>query len=180
MKYKVFRCSLVLTGAIAVIMLCIGFNYHHRIASDYKKVLRRINVELPRVTDVESWDNYDRGASRWDCLEHIIKFEECLSTRTISKLERLCVVDKHWTKHHDGDKTIYVYQSEPVWKSDLYFMSCRICEDNARIEYYIDEDEGIFCILVIFVMICITIVGLIIWGVAKIMAKVFENICNTE
>ena len=40
------------------------------------------------IAEVDSWDNYDRGTSRWDCLEHKIKLATPLSEKTINQLER--------------------------------------------------------------------------------------------
>ena len=175
MTRKTIRRILITLGIALLIVPFFFMNMHHRRASDYQKVLKYINIEIPEITHVESINNYDRGSSRWDCLEYELHFES-LPESTVQKLERYCERNSHWTKNDTINKIVYEYRSEPEWESDLYFISCSICEDTAWIEYYIDEDEGIFCILIPFAAIFLGFVGLVVWLLINVIVNIFKKI----
>ena len=175
MKRKTVKLILIITGIALLVVPFFFMKHHHSTASDYKKVLKVVDVELPEIIEVRYTDNYDRGASRWDCLEHFLRFEGSLSENTIQELESRCENDSHWTKDDTGKRTFYEYRSEPLWTSDLYFLSCRIYEDSAWIEYYIDEDEGIFCLLIPIATVFLAFVGFIVWLIIKVILNVFRR-----
>ena len=176
MKRKTVKLILIIIGIALLVVPFFFMNRHHKIAADYKKVLKVVDVELPEIIEVRYTDNYDRGASRWDCLEHFLRFEGSLSESTIQELESRCEKDLHWTKDDTGKRTFYEYTSEPEWRSDLYFLSCRIYEDYAWIEYYIDEDEGIFCFLLPILTIFLTFFGFLLWLSVKVVLSIFNKI----
>ena len=158
MKRKIsFAIGVILLG-----MLVIGSNHHHRVAADYERILRKTHIRLPEVAKVQSWDNYDRGASRWDCLEHKIVFDKWPSQKSIDKMERLCVNNQRWSKEETNGIVYYTFNSAKEWDSDLYFYSICIFENNAHIEYYIDEDEGLFCYLIFIPLLFIWLIVLIL------------------
>ena len=96
MKNRTTKLIIIIAASLMFIIPLLRMNSHHQTAADYKKVLKKIKVELPNASKVESWDNYDRGASRWDCLEHLIEFETKLPRETVEKLEKLCATNRHW------------------------------------------------------------------------------------
>ena len=175
MKRKTVKLILIITGIALLVVPFFFMNRHHKIAADYKKVLKVVDVELPEIIEVQYTDNYDRGASRWDCLEHFLRFECSLPESTIQELESRCEKDSRWTKDDTGKRTFYEYTSEQEWRSDLYFLSCRIYEDYAWIEYYIDEDEGIFCFLIQIAVVFLTFVGFIVWLIIKVILNLFRR-----
>lgn len=178
MKRKTLKLIVIITGIALLVVPFLFMKHHHRTASDYKKVLKVVDVELPEIIEVQYADNYDRGASRWDCLEYFLRFESNLPESTIQEIERRCEKDSHWTKDDTGKRTFYEYRSEPEWTSDLYFLSCRIYEDSAWIEYYIDEDEGIFCFLIPIAVVFLTFVGFILWLIIKVILNLFRRKSN--
>lgn len=93
MKRKTVKLILIITGIALLVVPFFFMKHHHSTASDYKKVLKVVDVELPEIIEVQYTDNYDRGASRWDCLEHFLRFESSLSESTIQELERRCEKD---------------------------------------------------------------------------------------
>ena len=165
MKLKLIKTIFIIIGCYLVYCLVFRSNYHHRTAADYQKIINKLHVNLPDIADVDSWDNYDRGASRWDCLEHSIQFATPLSKKTIKQLERKAA--RSWNKWYQETmqtSVLYSYRSAKIWDSEAYFYQCVIVDDLEKdndhlyIEYYIDEDEVIFNIL--------KYLGLIIlWGI---------------
>ena len=121
MKSRIIKWMFLVLGIVLISTLCYRYRYHHRVASDYERFLNSLRIDLPKVAEAESWDNYDRGASRWDCLEHVIRFENSLSDKTVTKLDRLCERNQRWSKEENPNGTIYEYRSEREWNSDLYF-----------------------------------------------------------
>ena len=175
MKKRTTKLIILIAASLMFIIPLLRMNSHHQTAADYKKVLKKIKVELPNASKVESWDNYDRGASRWDCLEHLIEFETKLPRETVEKLEKLCATNRHWYKHDDGKLIYYEYRSEREWNSDLYFLSCRIYEDKAMIEYNIDEDEGLFVIIIYVLLIFLIIAVFVLWAIVRLIKRLLAR-----
>ena len=114
---KIFKICFWSIGPILLVCLIFRCNYHHRIASDYNRVLDKMNLSLPSVKHVEASDNYDRGASRWDCLEYYIKFESPLPERTIKLLERRTQRSlNNWFREDRQSCIVYTYVSEREWQ----------------------------------------------------------------
>jgi hypothetical protein len=177
MKVKIIKAIFIIIGCYLAYCLVFRSNHHHSTASDYHKIIRKLHVNLPDIADVESWDNYDRGASRWDCLEHKIKFATPLSEKTIMQLDRKAARPwNKWYRECRQTSVLYTYCSEESWESDAYFYHCDIIDDLEGdndclyIEYCIDEDEVLFNIL--------KYLGLIIlWGITyKISMSILKRI----
>lgn len=178
MKRKIVNTLMLIIWFVLAFNLFFLSNYHHRRAADRDRLLRGFCLNLPMIADTESYDNYDRGASRWDCHEYYITFEHDYSDRTIKRLERRCKFNKHWTKElDDNNNPIYVYHSEPEWKSDTYFYACRFEKGKCEIEYYIDEDESIFNILIYGTLL---LLWLIVFAVISLIRLVNENSLKHE
>ena len=159
MKLKLIKAIFIILGCYLAYCLVFRTNYHHRTAADYQKIINKLHVNLPDVASVESCDNYDRGASRWDCLEHMISFASPLSEKTIMQLERKAArFWNKWYKECRQTSVLYTYRSEESWESDEYFYQFVIVDDLVEhndylyVEYYIDEDEVIFNILKYFLI----------------------------
>jgi hypothetical protein len=149
MKRKIVNGVMLVIGIVIAFNLFFMTKYHHKRAADRDGLLSEFNLALPSVAEAESYDNYDRGSSRWDCHEYFITFQGDYSDQTISEFERLCSTSKHWTKEFDSNQNlIYTYRSEPEWESDTYFYKCSFEKGKCQIEYYIDEDEAIFNVLI--------------------------------
>lgn len=154
MKRKTIRVIFIIIGCYLAFCLVFRSNYHHRTAADYQKIINKLHVNLPDIAEVDSWDNYDRGTSRWDCLEHKIKLATPLSEKTINQLERKAARSwNKWYRECCQTSMLYTYRSEESWESDEYFYHCDIVDDlegdndYMYIEYYIDEDEVLFNVL---------------------------------
>ena len=114
---KIFKICFWSIGPILLVCLIFRCNYHHRIASDYNRVLDKMNLSLPSVKHVETSNNYDRGASRWDCLEYYIQFESPLPERTIKQLERRAQRSlNNWFREDRQSCIVYTYVSEREWQ----------------------------------------------------------------
>lgn len=165
MKLKLIKTIFIILGCYLAFCLVFRTNYHHRTAADYQKIINTLHVNLPDIASVESCDNYDRGASRWDCLEHLITFATPLSEKTIIQLERKAARSwNKWYKECRQTSMLYTYRSKESWESDAFFYHCDIIDDLEEdndcmyIEYYVDEDEVIFNILKYFGLI-------LLWGI---------------
>lgn len=168
MKRKILKSIFIVIGVVLLYGLFFRSNYHHRTAADYEKIISKLHVKLPPISQTESWDNSDRGASRWDCHEYLITFDEEYSDRTVKKFERRCKSNKHWEKELDDfDNPIYVYRSEPEWESDTYFYTCRFENKKCHIEYYIDEDEAVFNVLIFGTLLLLWLIVLAISSLVR-------------
>ena len=178
MVRKILKMCFWALGPILLLFLIVRCNYHHRTASDYERVFEKLNVCLPDVKDVEAFDNYDRGASRWDCLEYNIQFDSPLPEKTVRQLERKVRRRQgNWFKESGPTCVVYTYVSEKEWESDLFFLKCQILDDlesdkdSAYIEYYIDEDEAVFNFILIALLVFGMLFGLLIYGVVSAVSS---------
>lgn len=141
------------------------FRPHHSLAQNEANIEKIVKLDLPEVVSVDSQDNLERGASRWDCFTHESLFEERLSEDCIEQLEQLCRVDTlHWSKGKDG---LSYHYTEGDW--DEYSISCSISADRAFVSYYIDESEGLLGAGAAFLIITIAFFGLVIWGLTLLV-----------
>ena len=128
---------------------------HHGLARDPYNVEKIIDVDLPRISYVDSEDNMDRGASCWDCYSHYVQFCEPLSAECVEQLEALCEADPvRWSK--STNYGYYQYNEE----GELYSLDCTIYDDHSCVVYYVEETEGLF-ILLPFVLVYM---ALFAWG----------------
>lgn len=179
---KILKICFWSVGPILLLCLICRYNCHHRTASDYKRVFDKLDLCLPEVKEVESVNNYDRGASRWDCLEYYIQFESPLSEKMVKCLERRAKRRlNNWFRENRQTCVVYTYVSEREWKSDMFFLKCQIIDDiesdndSAYIEYHIDEDEAFFDILGIGLLILGMLFGLFIYGIVSSISSINNN-----
>jgi hypothetical protein len=143
------------------------------LARDVDNIDRIVDLDLPDIANYESADNLDRGASRFDNFEHQIWFMEEVSDECIAEMERRCIEDcMHWSK--DADEGCYIYK-DMGGVDELYEVGCTIYKDRVSVGYLIDEDEGIFVIMILFVLYQAIfwwgVTLFIIWVVRKCRAK---------
>ena len=62
-----------------------------------------------------------------------------------------------------------------IQNSDLYFLSCRIYEDKAMIEYNIDEDEGLFVIIIYVLLIFLIIAVFVLWAIVRLIKRLLAR-----
>ena len=60
MKQKTVKLILIITGIALLVVPFFFMKRHHSTASDYKKVLKVVDVDLPEIIEVQYTDNYDR------------------------------------------------------------------------------------------------------------------------
>jgi hypothetical protein len=142
---------------------------HHDLAADPNNIESIIGVDLPDIAFVESENNLDRSASRWDVFEHRGDFIYKLSEETIMTLDDLCKTDSlHWRKVQG--RSVYSYYDEGGIDG-LYHVFCLISHDGFTITYEIDESEGIFGLfpLIVAYMILLT------WGIILFIVSLFRK-----
>ena len=160
---RIYLCAwAVLIVAIALYILLPS---HHSLASKPDNIEKILKLDLPDIAEVESTNNLDRGASRWDWYEHSIRFEQEISDECIAELKLRCLRDsKHWTMNEKSGPYIY---SDEGGIDELYSIFCEIHKDRAVLSYEVSEDEGIFAILgIMFLFVILTIWGLVLAIVA--------------
>ena len=165
--FKIYKWAWVCLLTITAITAMIAHPTHHNLAQNPNKVDKIVHVDLPDLTNIESEDNLDRGASRWNYFEHSADFEHPLTAKTIKKLDKLCKTDsEHWSK--DKSEGCYIY-SDAGGIDDLYSVSCYIYNDHVYIYYIIDETEGIFVIIPFFLIYTIFILWGVVLGIAALL-----------
>ena len=101
---------LIVATIITVVVMAIRTS-HHDLAKDPNNIEKIVKVDLPDIAFVESENNLDRSASRWDIFEHRGKFICELTEETTTTLDNLCQTDSlHWRKAQD--RTVYSYYDE--------------------------------------------------------------------
>ena len=167
--WAVFVVAAIVAVVVAMVMLS-----HHDLARDPYAIERIVKVDLPEIVEVESEDNLDRGASRWDVYMHRVQFGEALSEESIKKLDRLCRTDSlHWRKNHE--EAYYRYTAEGGI-DELYAIDCEIHHDYAYLTYMVDESEGIL----LFVAIYLCVHLMLLWGVVLIVIGVVKRIVKNK
>ena len=150
-------------------------NPHHRLAKDPANIEKITKLDLPDVISVESDDNLDRGASRWDCFTHRSQFAEKLSDDCIRELDRLCRTDTiHW--HRDDKNGCYDYLDAAWDHGGEYCISCQIYEDSSKVEYYVDELEGFGNVFMGALVIIFAIGVLVVWGLILLLKACIRKI----
>ena len=154
------------------------FTPHHNLAQRPDILYRIVDVKLPDTLRTEQYDNLDRTASSFDCFDCIITFKDTLSDSTIAELDYLSQHNDNWEKKQttlsqeeyvNTHKTYYCYTKEGL----LYNIVCIIYNDHAKVEYSIDELEGVFLFLsllaLLAIIVSIQILRLIIIGIKILM-----------
>lgn len=165
--------ALFVAGIVAVVVAMV-LPSHHDLARDPYAIERIVKVDLPEIVEVESEDNLDREASRWDVYMHRVQFGETLSEESVEKLEKLCRVDSlHWRNNHEEE--YYRYTAEGGI-DELYAIDCEIHHNYAHLTYTVDESEGLF----LFVAFLLCGYLLLLWGVVLVVIGVVKRIIKNK
>ena len=173
-KIYLWAWAVFFVAAIVAVAAVMVIPSHHDLARDPYAIERIVKVDLPEIVEVESEDNLDRGASRWDVYMHRVQFGEALSEESIKKLDRLCRTDSlHWRKNHE--EAYYRYTAEGGI-DELYAIDCEIHHDYAYLTYTVDESEGIL----LFVAIYLCVHLMLLWGVVLLVIAVVKRIVKNR
>ena len=180
LKKQLYKLLITILVAIAIVLsFLLGlFTPHHNLAQRPDILYRIVDVKLPDTLRTEQYDNLDRTASSYDCFDCIITFKDTLSNSTIAELDYLSQHNDNWEKKQttlsqeeyvNTHKTYYCYTKEGL----LYNIVCIIYNDHAKVEYSIDELEGVFLFLsllaLLAMIVSIQILRLIIIGIKILM-----------
>ncbi|MBO5815404.1 MAG: hypothetical protein J6R30_04755 [Bacteroidales bacterium] len=159
----------IIAATIVTFAVMIIYPSHHELAADPYSIEKIVKVDLPDIAFVESENNLDRSASRWDVFEHRGKFICKLPEETIMTLDDLCQTDsRHWRKTQD--RNVYSYYDEGGIDG-LYCVFCLISHDGFTINYEVEESEGIFILSALIVVYMI----LITWGMILLIVSLFRK-----
>lgn len=173
-KIYLWAWAVFVIAAIVAVVVAMVVPSHHDLARDPYAIERIVKVDLPEIVEVESEDNLDRGASRWDVYTHRVLFGDTLSEERVKELENLCRVDSlHWRKN--TEERYYRYTAEGGI-DELYAIDCVLYRDHAHWDYTVDESEGIF----LFVAIYLCVQLMLLWGVALIMIGIVKRIVKNK
>ena len=156
---KIYRWAwfALIVVTIATIAVLVIRTSHHDLAAAPDNIEKIVKVDLPEIASVESENNLDRGASRWDTYIHSGQFTEELSEESIKAIEELCVADRsHWCKEEE-----YYAYFDRGGIDDLYLVTCIIYHDHFKLTYEVDESEGIFVLFPFVIAYMI----LLAWGI---------------
>ena len=78
-KIYLWAWAVFVVMAIVAVVVVLVAPSHHDLARDPYAIERIVKADLPEIVEVESRDNLDRGASRWDVYMHRVQFGEALS-----------------------------------------------------------------------------------------------------
>ena len=180
LKKQLYKLLITILVAIAIVLAfrLRLFTPHHNLAQRPDILYRIVDVKLPDTLRTEQYDNLDRTASSFDCFDCIITFKDTLSNSTIAELDYLCQHNDNWEKtqtilsqeeYVNTHKTYYCYTEEGL----LYNIVCVIYNDHAKVEYSVDELEGVFMFLSLLALLAIIasiqILRLIIMGIKILM-----------
>ena len=166
---KIYRWAwfALIVVTIATIAVLVIRTSHHDLAAAPDNIEKIVKVDLPEIASVESENNLDRGASRWDTYIHSGQFTEELSEESIKAIEELCVADRsHWCKEEE-----YYAYFDRGGIDDLYLVTCIIYHDHFKLTYEVDESEGIF---VLFPFVIAYII-LFAWGIILFIIRLFRR-----
>ena len=147
------------------------FSPYHRLAQDPTNIEEITKIDLPDITSVESWNNLERGSSGWDLYGHHSVFAEKLSDECIHQLEIKCQTDTiYW--HKDEMSGCYEYLDDAWNRGGIYCISCRIYDDYAAVEYYVDEVEGFGFPILSFLGLLLGALILVVWGIILLIKTI--------
>lgn len=180
LKKQLYKLLITILVAIAIVLsFRLGlFTPHHNLAQRPDILYRIVDVKLPDTLRTEQYDNLDRTASSFDYFDCIITFKDTLSDSTIAELDYLSQHNDNWEKKQttlsqeeyvNTHKTYYCYTKDGL----LYNIVCIIYNDHAKVEYSIDELEGVYLFLsllaLLAIIVSIQILRLIIMGIKILM-----------
>lgn len=166
---KIYRWAWLTLIAVTIVTIAVLVirTSHHDLAAAPDNIEKIVKVDLPEIASVESENNLDRGASRWDTYIHSGQFTEELSEESIKAIEELCVADRsHWCKEEE-----YYAYFDRGGIDDLYLVTCIIYHDHFKLTYEVDESEGIF---VLFPFVIAYII-LFAWGIILLIIRLFRR-----
>ena len=166
---KIYRWAWLTLIAVTIVTIAVLLirTSHHDLAAAPDNIEKIVKVDLPEIASVESENNLDRGASRWDTYIHSGQFTEELSEESIKAIEELCVADRsHWCKEEE-----YYAYFDRGGIDDLYLVTCIIYHDHFKLTYEVDESEGIF---VLFPFVIAYII-LFAWGIILFIIRLFRR-----
>ena len=173
-KIYLWAWAVFVVAAIVAVVVAMVVPSHHDLARDPYAIERIVKVDLPEIVEVESEDNLDRGASRWDMYTHRVQFGDTLSEESIKELDQRCYTDSlHWQKN--TEEIYYRYTAEGGI-DELYAIDCEIHHDYAYLTYTVDESEGIF----LFVAILLCAYLMLLWGVVLIVIGIVKRIIKNK
>ena len=181
LKKQLYKLLITIVVAIAIVIsFRLGlFTPHHNLAQHPDILYRIVDVKLPDTLRTEQYDNLNRSASSYDCFDCIITFKDTLSNSTIAELDYLCQHNDNWEKKQtilsqeeylNTHKTYYCYTKEGL----LYNIVCIIYNDHAKVEYSVDELEGVYLFLSLLALLAI-IVSIQIMRLIMMGIKIFMN-----
>lgn len=180
LKKQLYKLLITILVAIAIVISfrLELFTPHHNLAQRPDILYRIVDAKLPDTLRTEQYDNLDRTASSYDYFDYIITFKDSLSNSTIAELDYLCQHNDNWEKKQtilsqeeyvNTHKTYYCYTKDGL----LYNIVCVIYNDHAKVEYSIDELEGVYLFLSLLALLAIIasiqILRLIIMGIKILM-----------
>ena len=166
---KIYRWAwfALIVVTIATIAVLVIRTSHHDLAAAPDNIEKIVKVDLPEIASVESENNLDRGASRWDTYIHSGQFTEELSEESIKAIEELCVADRsHWCKEEE-----YYAYFDRGGIDDLYLVTCIIYHDHFKLTYEVDESEGVFVLFPFVIAYMI----LFAWGIILLIIRLFRR-----
>ena len=173
-KIYLWAWTVFVIAAIVAVVVAMVVPSHHDLARDPYAIERIVKVDLPEIVEVESEDNLDRGSSRWDVYTHAVQFGDTLSEESINKLEWLCRTDSlHWQKN--AEEGYYHYTAEGG-VDELYAIDCVLYRDHTHWDYTVDESEGIF----LFVAIYLCVQLMLLWGVVLVVIGIVKRIVKNK
>lgn len=181
LKKQLYKLLITIVVAIAIVIsFRLGlFTPHHNLAQRPDILYRIVDVKLPDTLRTEQYDNLNRTASSFDCFDCIITFKDTLSDSTIAELDYLSQHNDNWEKKQtilsqeeylNTHKTYYCYTKEGL----LYNIVCIIYNDHAKVEYSVDELEGVYLFLSLLALLAI-IVSIQIMRLIMMGIKIFMN-----
>ena len=181
LKKQLYKLLITIVVAIAIVIsFRLGlFTPHHNLAQHPDILYRIVDVKLPDTLRTEQYDNLNRTASSFDCFDCIITFKDTLSDSTIAELDYLSQHNDNWEKKQtilsqeeylNTHKTYYCYTKEGL----LYNIVCIIYNDHAKVEYSVDELEGVYLFLSLLALLAI-IVSIQIMRLIMMGIKIFMN-----
>lgn len=173
-KIYLWAWAVFVVAAIVAVVAVMVIPSHHDLARDPYAIERIVKLDLPEIVEVESEDNLDCGASRWDVYTHRVQFGDTLSEESTKNLDRLCHNDSlHWQKN--TEERYYRYTAEGGI-DELYAIDCVLYRDHAHLTYTVDESEGIF----LFVAIYLCVQLMLLWGVALVVIGIVKRIVKNK
>lgn len=150
MKRILMMIGYTIIGICLLCGLIFRADYHHQRAQDPIRIIKALNVKLPRIADVRRIEVDNPDSTKWDSYGYQIHFVGPFNTVITDPLEKKC--DRWWSKWYRKvyqNVVDYVYPSTRRHNPYLYFCAIHIVVDipddsydTAMIEYYVNKNEA--------------------------------------